>query len=856
MKPNLSFLNFYSDSRPGTDPANRNSYTFSGLIVLLLFALSINLYGKGPAPYFTIGQHRIIINNQDHLLKVSLNCPYFVLDNQIVGGYSPKGTSGDIRNSVKTPFSVSYGSVNLNGDGKLDINLHLQWSPEEMILHKWVTYRFSYIESPVLVKEIILDSLEAINLLTSVQPGPGQSYPVFLPGFFAGIEFPVSSVRMESGLLVMAHQPGLRIMPGRWYDSRKEVFGIANKGHEKEAFISYIAANRPAGSGMHIDYNSWWTSPMPYSEKDILKLMNAFYENMFLPYGVSFNSFCIDMGWSNPKSIWGIDTILFPDKFTTLRQAAEKMNTNLGLWISPSNRYSPSSINSDWAEQNGYETFIDTSRSAKVCCLGGEHYSNAFREKLLYMVKEYGIKQLKFDGYLFLCPRSDHGHEPGILSMEPIAESLIETCRQIHKVSPDTWIETTCMGWNPSPWWLFNANSVIGTYGDDSPAGRVPSPVFRESYTSARDFYNIQGATYLMSPVSAQEVLGIIHQTPEPFANDAITTIMRGHLFLPLYVNPAYMDKTRWKMLAYILTWARQNVSFLRNTKILLPESWKNGNVPRFSEEAQMPREPYGYSHWFKNKGLVELRNPWIKSCEYALKIDSTTGFSKNAGNLKIVSLYPEVRIYARNLNYGELVNIPLAPYETLILSVSAEESIAGLMDAETFMHAFGKIVVNSIKATDMQPVAKDHSYTPDSVSKSKMGTSTGKYIMEGSVELKSGLADLTVIIEDKNDSVRPTGDIYINGKPSAFSISGTASGWKATMFKKQEHWTIISVPLEQGKNEISFKLNILGAPGKVSVWAWAKKPGNRNSKSYPNVLPQPEEISLESVKMVESFPD
>ncbi len=87
------------------------------------------------------------------------------------------------------------------------------------------------------------------------------------------------------------------------------------------------------------------------------------------------------------------------------------------------------------------------------------------------------------------------------------------------------------MGWNPSPWWLFYVNSVIGTYGDDAPHGRVPSPVYWESYTTGRDYFNLQGAALLPIPIVAQEVLGITHQTQDRFYNDAVTTVMqRAHV--------------------------------------------------------------------------------------------------------------------------------------------------------------------------------------------------------------------------------------------------------------------------------------------------------------------------------------
>ncbi|MCE5347083.1 MAG: hypothetical protein LLG13_12465 [Bacteroidales bacterium] len=819
--------------------------------ILIIMASATKLQAQESIPHLKTEPHRIVITNQEQTLSVSLDCPTFALENQIIGGNSPLKKYGDIRKSAEEPIRMSYAPVNLQGGGHMEFQLFLQWSPAEKLLHKWVKFRLSGIESPVLIKEIILDRLEANDHSISLQTLPDQSYPVFFPGFFAGVEFPVSSMRMESGHIVMAHQPGIRIQPGKWYESRKTVYGTAQKGHEKEAFLSYIAANRPGKDEIHVNYNSWWSAPVPYSEQTILELIKTFEDKMSLPYGVSFNTFCIDMGWSDPKTIWDIDTLLFPQRFNNIRQAAGKMNTNLGLWISPSNMYSPESLDSRWAEQNGYETFIiDSARISgrgTVCCLGGERYSTLFREHLADMVKKYEIKQIKFDGYILSCPEPDHGHEPGYLSMEPIAEGLIETCKQIHDVSPETWIETTCMGGNPSPWWLFYANSVIGTFGGDYPEGRIPCPVYRESYTSARDFFNIQGATYIMTPISAQEVLGIIHQTMEPFANDAVTTIMRGHLFLPLYINPVFMDGSRWKMIADIITWAKNNASLIKNTKVLLPESWQNANVPRFEEDASaMPREPYGYAHCTDNRGLIELRNPWIRNCEYKLKIDRSTGFSENAGNLNIVSIYPEVRIYARDLKYGDVVNIPLAPYETLVVSVSDNESLNGLPNAVNLLRGFGNVKIDKTEKNVIEPEVSDDSAKTVTASMIRLG-------MEGSVEVKSPQADLLILIEGDNGTFNQKGTLTINGNPTPLITTENRRilpRWKAS----KKYWVFLKAPLKSGENSISLKLDLTESQQKVSVWAWARKPGNIAPANYPNILPQPEDISLESVNLVEPF--
>ena len=122
-----------------------------------------------------------------------------------------------------------------------------------------------------------------------------------------------------------------------------------------------------------------------------------------------------------------------------------------------------------------------------------------------------------------------------------------------------------------------------------------------------------------------------MHQTPEPFLNDAVMTVMRGHMFLPVYVNPKFMNDARWDALAGLLRWARKNADVLEETVPLLPVSWQQGGVPHFSDEAVMPREPYGYAHVKDNVGLVVLRNPWIAPQSYALKLDRRLGFSSTA---------------------------------------------------------------------------------------------------------------------------------------------------------------------------------------------------------------------------------
>ena len=114
-----------------------------------------------------------------------------------------------------------------------------------------------------------------------------------------------------------------------------------------------------------MNYNSWWTSPAPfYKESDILKLMDEFERKLYKPYGVSFDTFCIDMGWAEPLSVWEIKKDLFPEGFSRIQSAAARMGSSLGLWISPSACYHDA-LNPDWARTN-LETFRAGGRGAGV----------------------------------------------------------------------------------------------------------------------------------------------------------------------------------------------------------------------------------------------------------------------------------------------------------------------------------------------------------------------------------------------------------------------------------------------------------------------------------------------------------
>jgi hypothetical protein len=808
------------------------------------------LAARSPAEAATlphVADKSVLLTSGNHELLVSLKCPRFIFDAGVAGGALPARVKGRLLPGQR--LEVSYPTQTVGTNGHLDVRLLLQWSAAEGVLHKWAEFQLQDAPAPVLLKEVVLEEVELPGETIQLEGSGVQSYPAFWRGFFAGIEFPVAATRVEGNRLVVAHRPGWTLRNGEWHQSRKAIFGIAPAGNERRQFARYIMAHRPKPAGLHVNYNSWWTSPAPfYKESDILTLMDEFERKLFKPYGVSFDTFCIDMGWAEPRSVWEIKKDLFPQGFSRIQSSAAKMGASLGLWISPSACYHDA-LNPDWARTN-LETFRGPPGGGlgmQMCCLGGKRYATAFRTRLVDLVQRYGIRHVKLDGYCLECPEAGHGHAPGVLSAEVMAEGGIAAFTAVRKVQPEVWLESTCFGWNPSPWWLFHVNSVIGTFGDDAPRGRVPAPVYRESYTTGRDYFNLQGAARMPVPIVAQEVLGVIHQTPEPFMNDAVITALRGHAFLPLYLNPAYFDESRWKALAQFLQWSRRNASLLQETTPILPAAWREGKVPHFSYDEVMPREPYGYAHWKQGQGLVALRNPWIVPQAVALRLDESLGVERGAKNLEVVSLYPEPRLYRSGARFGDTLQIPLAPYETVVLSLAKKLQIRGLPRASDVV---SKSVVVEKASRDLSRVefaGPAQTLGPDWTSPMPAGSPALQLELDAEVTIAAPTAELLVLTEAGKPLPEPVEQSFlVDGKEVALTSSSSATGWAATGQPVKEHWLFLKGAVPGGKHQLSLKLLSEDAQVRLSAWVWATKPGG-TLPAYPNALPSPETISLDA---------
>jgi hypothetical protein len=739
----------------------------------------------------------------------------------------------------------------------LEVKLYVEWSPDEAVLRKWAAYRLDNAKGAKLVSQVVLEDLDTksagLHLLGEqpIDTDGVQSRPVFLDGFFVGIEYPVAQCRAEKGRVILSHRPGLRIAPGVWHQTRKAVYGLARPGEEKRTFQRYVDAHRPMPkASLHFIYNPYWTTPITPSQDQILDIMRTLDEKLYKPHGVTFDSCGLTVFTTNPKSIWEVDKNRFPRGLSDLQEACGRIGSQLDVFLSPSSRYPPA-LDPEWAKQQGYET-CDRGET-RTLCLAGMRYQSQTKKAIVDMVSRYKANHVFLDGYLFDCPAADHGHEPGILSAEPVADGLIDILAALRKASPDVWLAATCFTWNASPWWCFYVNSVIGCYGDDSPYGRVPSPVYRESYTTARDYFNLQGAYWLSSPIAAQESFGIIQQSDYPLWNDAVTGILRGNMEQHCAINPAYMNDLRWRQFASLVTWARRNVGILQTTEPLLPRSWQGGKCPRVSNDARMPREPYGYAHWQNDRGFVLLRNPWIEPQTYSVRLGGSPHVASDSAGVSAVSVYPEARVYGRKLKAGDSLDVPLAPYETVVLAFDAAEPPPGVPAVSESRGRRLDVKIRKSKVSLEKFAGTADVLGVDSTCVTGKASAAIRVNLEATVTSGARAADILILVEDKDAPIDPMCRLTINGKEAKLASGGSETGWAASSMPRPERWLFLTSPLARGENRVSLNLLTRGGSPVVSAWVWAKKAGSGENKSVADALPQPEVISLDGAVLLKA---
>jgi hypothetical protein len=369
--------------------------------------------------------------------------------------------------------------------------------------------------------------------------------------------------------------------------------------------------------------------------------------------GVVLDSFLFDDGWDNHTSLWKFNEG-FPNGFAAVKEAAEKYDADLGVWMSPWGGYSkPHDERMAFGKAEGYEII------ANGYALSGPKYYAAFRDVAMEMVHKYGANQFKFDGTgnvnsVFMGSRFDSDFA-----------AAIHLIGELREAKPDIFINLTTGTW-PSPFWLMHADSIWRGGDDDSVAGVGP---YRERWITYRDAQTYQRIVQggFLYPLNSLMLHGLIfakdHKElkadPEnDFRNEVRSYFGTGTQLQEMYITPSLLSQKNWDDLAEAAKWSRKNAEVLKDTH------WIGGD-PEWLEV-------YGWASWTPQKGILVLRNP--SGREQTIRIKLQDAFELPSAATKVFTARSpweeDAGLPAITLHAQEAHEFHLAPFQVLTLDV------------------------------------------------------------------------------------------------------------------------------------------------------------------------------------------
>ena len=421
--------------------------------------------------------------------------------------------------------------------------------------------------------------------------GAVRGSPVTAGDLFLGFEDPLAQCQATE-IVSCTMKRELPLRKGQTVDSSL-VIGVSPPGQMRRGFLNYVERERAHPYRTFLHYNSWYDVGFgkPYDAAAVLDVINAFGNELVRKRNVKLDSFLLDDGWDNPRSIWHMNAG-FPEGLTPVNHAAQKYGAAVGVWLSPWGGYEEAKQQRlDFGQKYGFET------NAGGFALSGPKYYARFREVSLDFIQKDRINQFKIDG-----TGNVDSVFPGS-SFDSDFAAAIRLIEDWRTEKPDLFVNLTT-GTYPSPFWLRYADS-IWRGGDDHSFAGVGS--WREKWITYRDAQTYQNVVQAgpLFPLNSLMLHGLIyarqaeHLDSDPendFSQEVHSYFGSGTQLQELYVSHALLSQSNWDTLAEAANWSRRNAEVLRDTH------WVGGDPGKL--------EVYGWAAWSPAKTILTLRNP------------------------------------------------------------------------------------------------------------------------------------------------------------------------------------------------------------------------------------------------------
>jgi hypothetical protein len=616
----------------------------------------------------------------------------------------------------------------------------------------------------------------------------GFGQPLFAEDLFLGLEYPTGHNTVTGSDVTLGSNVGLNI-PDGGYTSEPAVIGVAPTGMVHQQFLDYVSRMRVAPVRPYLLYNSWYDlQRLAMNHDNTLERVPTFQKLLLGKYGLHLDSFVLDDGWDDMHKLWQIDQQRFPGGFTDLANALKTIDSHLGIWFGPIGGYDQRDVRIAAAKAAG--TGMEISSDGRYFCTAGKNYSRLFSDTLLKYQKEYGINYFKLDGIVFGCNAPDHGHPQGVYSDEATARTFIDLLGKLRAQDPKVFLNITTSIWL-SPWWLKYADTVWMGGEDSGYLPSVPTLAQRQSAISYRDsvLYSDFVTHKTQFPISSLMTHGIIKgkanmlggekESIEDFRDEVVHYYSVGNMMYELYISPEILSSEEMDVLGNVTKWAEANAHPLLDNSMMV------GGDP-----AQ--REPYGYVHSNAEKSIVMLRNPFVRPRTMKLKIDEENGFAKFAGTQLVELLYPERRLAAYPVKFGDSVAFDLDSYEEIV--------------------------------AEMRPFASPLSYPPRAigpqvtVSPAILDKSPTELKVSTTVDVPADYlqARVAILLEPDQEVKGVKADAVDGGKPLALSTENGGRGI----------WYWYYADLTPGKHSVQLTVHS-GSSAHVSVWLLTRRKTN-----------------------------
>ena len=427
---------------------------------------------------------------------------------------------------------------------------------------------------------------------------------------FAGLETPIgintvaSAPTVETSVLQGLWSRQTTLQAGKTWNVGA-VVGLIAKDQARRSFLAYSERERAVPWRATPVYISWYelnidrNNSEDYSENmtinqcvDVIKHWN---KDFFKKYKKNVKTFVFDDGWDQ-YGLWTFNKN-FPNGFKEIDKEARKMGSGIGAWLGPVGGYGQSGTyrRNYWKDKGGMQ-------------LSNPAYYKTFLDACTNMINSYDFRFFKFDG--ISAQASAIGPDAGARGDEN-AEAIINIEREVRKIKPDIFLNTTVGTW-ASPFWFQFTDAVWRQVADYNVIGNQGSD--RERWITYRDHLVYQNFVQNspLCPINTLMTHGFILSKWGAVSKDmdyeGIVRELRcafacGSGMVELYNDYELMNKINkgalWKDLAECIDWQEANAD-------VLPDIHWVGGHPWDGKKANI----YGWAAWNGKKAVFTLRNP------------------------------------------------------------------------------------------------------------------------------------------------------------------------------------------------------------------------------------------------------